>query len=190
MKKVLVFMLCFLAVFAIVSCKNEPTPEPTPDPPAPEWKAGDLVVSPGEGATYDQDGKFQFKMAVEYSGGEAIEFRMRCSDAVTKLDVREAGNGDLVFGSVIIDGSTEKDSDGWYIISIPADSVTPVADPCYGLGLTARLPNEARANCFVAIRNMKIGDEAIDFSAYIGEEDALVGSFYGVPDNLNIEIKQ
>ena len=31
MKKVLVLLLCALAVFAIVSCKNDPKPEPTPE---------------------------------------------------------------------------------------------------------------------------------------------------------------
>ena len=183
MKKVLVFMLCFLAVFAIVSCKHEPD---DPTPPAEEWKKGDLVVSPAQGAIFTQEGKFQFKIAVEYSEGDNIEFHMKCSEAVTKLDVREGGANNTVFESFVIDEDTEKDSDGWYKISVSSDKVSP--DEGQYLGLTARLPDEARDNCFVAIRNLKIGNQAIDFSAFIGEEDALVDVYYDRPDKLNIKI--
>ncbi len=195
MKKLFVLFLCLLALFAVVSCENEPSkePKPTPDPtPAePEWESGVLVVSPAEGSTFSQNGKFQFKMAVNYSVGDTIAFKLKCSDDITGVEAREGGNGDTFFIPQYTALNTwEQDDDGWYIISIPAESVVPVADPCLSLGITARLPNDNRSECYVAIKDMKISDVLVDFTEYVGEETSLISAYVTSPNNLDVYIEE
>lgn len=195
MKKLLVILMCLMAVFVIASCKQdpknaEPTPAPTPAPepePMPS-EPGVLRISPAEGATFSQDGKFQFTLAIEYNPGEPIEFLLKCSDAITGVEAREGGNGDTFF----IPKNTpitewEKNAEGWYIISIPGENVVPIAEPCYSLGITTRLPNDSRSDCFVEIKNLKINDVLVDFTDYIDDED-FVGSYVTCPDALDVKI--
>ena len=195
MKKVFVLFLCLLALFVIVSCKNEPNkePEPTPEPTPvePDWESGVLVVRPADGATFSQDGKFQFKMAVTYNAGETIAFKLKCTDDVTGVEAREGGNGDTFFiPKYTALSEWEQDDDGWYIILIPAEDVVPVADPCFSLGITARLPNDNRSNCYVAIKEMKINDVLVDFTTYIGDETSLISDYVTSPNNLDIYIEE
>ena len=200
MKKLLVLFLCLIAVFALASCKNEPEQNATPgsdDTPAdtgfvePEWESGVLRVRPADGATFSQDGKFQFKMSVNYNAGEPIEFKLKCTDDVTGIEAREGGNGDTFF---IPKGTSidvwEKDEDGWYIITIPGESVVPVADPCFSLGITARLPNTNRPNCYVAIKDMKINNVPVDFTDYIDIETSLISDYVTSPNNLDVYIEE
>ena len=195
MKKFLVFLLVLLALFAVVSCKSEPAeePEPTPAPaPAePEWESGTLVVRPAEGATFSQSGKFQFKMSITYAAGEPIEFKLKCSDDVTGVEAREGGNGDTFFIPKYTELSVwEQDDDGWYIISIPGESVVPVADPCLAMGITARLPDTNRSECYIAIKDMKINDVPVDFTVYIDDETSLISDYVTSPNNLDVYIEE
>ena len=195
MKKLFVLLLCLLALLAVVSGKSEPAqepePEPTPVPSEPEWESGTLVVRPAEGATFSQSGKFQFKMAINYSAGEPIEFKLKCSDDITGIEAREGGNGDTFFIPKYTELSVwEKDEDGWYIIVIPAESVVPVADPCFSMGITARLPDANRANCYVAIKDMKINDVPVDFTVYVGNETSLISDYVTSPNNLDVYIEE
>lgn len=63
MKKAFIILLCVLAVFAIVSCKNEPKPEPTPEPePKPAVTTFDVTFDSQGGsavakATVEKDAK-------------------------------------------------------------------------------------------------------------------------------------
>ena len=62
MKKALIILLCALAVFAIVSCKNEPKPEPEPTPAVETFT---VTFNTGEGgsavpaATVEKDAKVE-----------------------------------------------------------------------------------------------------------------------------------
>ena len=202
MKKLFVLLLCLLAVFAIVSCKQEPEPEPaTPPTPAepefeePDWESGVLRVMPAEGAesSWDQKGKLQFKMAVSYNAGEPIEFKIKCSDDITGIEIREVGNGDTFFIPKETPLSNwEKDSDGWYIISVPGESVVPVAEPCLVLGVTARVPADSatRAFCYVAFKDMKINNVPVDFTTFVGNELALISSYSSSPSDLDVYIEE
>ena len=195
MKKILVILFVLIAIFAFASCKQDPenaeptpTPAPEPGPTEPEWESGVLRIGPAEETTFSQDGKFQFKMAIEYNAGEPIEFLLKCSDDITGVEVREGGNGDTFF----IPKNTpltnwEKNDDGWYIISIPAADVIPVGEPAESLGVTARLPNANRASCYIAIKNMKINDVLIDFTEYI-EDEEFISPYVTSPEELDVRI--
>jgi len=195
MRRILVFLLCMLAVFAVVSCKNDPTPTPeptptptpTPDPPEPSWETGTLVVRPAEGCSFSQEKKFQFQMALQYNANEPIELKMYCSEDVTAITVRQAGDGDQRF---IPDTSVyefETDEDGWYIIKLTADQVIPTISPCFAMGITVRLPDDNRMNCYVAIKDMKINGEAVDFLDY-EDDDSFVSAYVTSPDALDFTI--
>lgn len=187
MKKTVVIMLCVLAVLAIVSCKNELNNNTTP---VEEEYGGTLTVRPAEGATFSQDEKFQFKMAVSYESRVSIEFKLKCSEDITGVEVREGGNGDTFFvpkGTAL--SKWDRDDDGWYIISIPEESVTPAGQTSTSLGITARLPNTNRSNCFVEIKNLKIDDELFDFTDYIGRTSELISAYATSPDNLDVSIE-
>ncbi len=194
MKKILVVLLCLMAVFAVVSCKNEPTPEPTPDPPAPEptpepeWESGTLVVRPAEECTFSQTGKFQFQMAVEYNANEPIELLMYCSDEITAVTIRQAGGDNTRFISDIPVDDFEKTEDGWLIVKLTEDQVIPNVSPCFALGITLRVPDTERNNCYVAIKDMKINGSDVDFLEYAGQEDSFINAYYTSPDALDITI--
>lgn len=202
MKKALVVLAVVLAIFAFVSCKNEPeaTPEPdstpaTPEFVEPDWESGVIRIMPAEGAdsSWEQKGKLQFKMSVSYSAGEPIEFKLKCSDDITGIEIREVGNGDTFFIPKETPLSNwEKDSDGWYIISVPGSSVVPVAEPCLVLGVTARVPSDSptRAFCYVAFKDMKINSVPVDFTLYAGSEDSFISSYSSSPSNLDVYIEE
>ena len=192
MKKLLVVLLCMLALFAVASCKNDPTPTPTPeptptpDPPAPSWETGTLVVKPAEECTYSQTGKFQFKLALKFNEDEPIEMLMKVCDDITTITIRD-GSANTEFITKVPVDEFEKTDDGWLIIKIPAEKVIPAVSPCLSLGITTYLPDDTRANCFVAIKDMKINDEAVDFLEY-ADEDSFVSTYYTSPDALDVTI--
>lgn len=202
MKKALVVLAVVLAIFAFVSCKQEPeaTPEPDPTPAEPEfvepdWESGVIRIMPAEGAdsSWEQKGKLQFKMSVSYNAGEPIEFKLKCSDDITGIEIREVGNGDTFFIPKETPLSNwAKDSDGWYIISVPGSSVVPVAEPCLVLGVTARVPSDSptRAFCYVAFKDMKINNVPVDFTLYAGSEDSFISSYSSSPSNLDVYIEE
>ena len=171
-----------IALFSVVSCKHDPEPQPQP-----QEQTGKLVVKPAADATYSQDNKFQFKIAVEYNELEPISFYVKCSDDVTVLDVREGGNGDTYYIKNIPIADHEKTADGWYIISIPADKVTPAGETADSLGITARITNDKRDNCFVEIRNLRFNDVAVDFLEHV-DDNSFVSAYATSPDKLDVSI--
>ena len=204
MKKVLLVLLVLIAIFAFASCKQEPEEDlkqnesqtsggnqaSAEDSKLPPTDSGVLIVSPGEGATFEQSGKFQFKMAIDYNAGEPIEFLLKCSGDITGVEVREGGNGDTFFIPKNTPISNwEKNSEGWYVISIPADKVTPAGAASASLGITTRLPDTNRDKCFVAIKDMKINNELVDFTDY-SENTGFISAYSKSPDKLNVVINE
>ena len=193
MKKLFVLLFVLLAIFAFASCKQDPeNADSAPDSGAgtsePKWDSGVLRVGPAEDTTFSQDNKFQFKMAIEYNAGEPIEFLLKCSSDITGVEVREGGNGDTFF----IPKNTpltnwQKNADGWYIISIPAEDVIPAGEPAGSLGITARLPNTNRASCYIAIKDMKINNVPVDFTEYI-EDEEFISPYVTSPEELDVRI--
>ena len=204
MKKLFVLLLCLIAVFALASCKNEPEQNATPEQdntPAepefeePDWESGVIRIMPAEGAdsSWEQKVKLQFKMAVSYSAGEPIEFKLKCSDDITGIEIREVGNGDTFFIPKETPLSNwEKDSDGWYIITVPGEKVIPVAEPCMVLGVTARVPADSptRAVCYVAFKDMKINNVPVDFTQYVGNELSFISPYSSSPSDLDVYIEE
>ena len=159
MKKVLVFMLCFLAVFAIVSCKQ--------DPPKPAKDAYVLTVRPAVADPEDpestidwgdQTGKCQFTLATAVAAGESIEFLAKVSSDVTKIDVRMGASPFTTWKSIVVD-ECEKTDDGWLIATIDADLVT---SGCDLIGITLRVPTQ-NEDIFMSIKELKIDEEEVDF---------------------------
>ena len=75
MRKLLVVLLCLLAVFAIVSCKHEPDPV---DPPAPG------PLTPEEGKTYYRltATRAAKRFAFMYSGEDGLEINPKIGDTL------------------------------------------------------------------------------------------------------------
>ena len=168
MKKVLVFMLCFLAVFAIVSCKQDPK-EPVKDD-AYVLTVRPAVADPDDPeSTIDwgtQTGKCQFTLATAVAAGESIEFLAKVSSDVTKIDVRMGANPFTTWKSFVVD-ECEKTDDGWLIISIDEETVSAGAEK---IGITLRVPQNP--NIFCSIKDLKIDGEAVDFEEIVAAEYA------------------
>jgi hypothetical protein len=212
MKKVLVFMLCLLAVFAVVSCKDEPAesgtvpvPAPDPDETQPIAQPGVLDIRPAEDVEWNketnwtQPKKFQFKLDVEFNSNESIDLFVKCSDAFKSIAVRQAGGDNTKFkvnGSEDQDlESLEKDEDGWYIVSIPAESVTPKSSTVdqskwTGLGITLYFPEEIEEAwtqpCYVAIKGLKLNDEYFDITLW--DAESCVQSYYNSPKEFSVTL--
>ena len=123
MRKLLVVLLCLLAVFAIVSCKHEPDPV---DPPAPG------PLTPEEGKTYYRltATRAAKRFAFMYSGEDGLEINPKIGDTlvvtyrtnheVTTLYLRDALESVAFAKKVDIDAYvSEPDAEGW--ISEPPD---------------------------------------------------------------------
>jgi len=206
MKKLFVVLFVLIAIFAFASCKQdpkneEPAPEPTPETPAepeevdPITEAGVLFVRAGEGATYSQTGKFQFKLDVSFNANEAIALYAKFSTDITSVAVRQGGGDNTKFKVNGVDAvpleDYEQDEDGWYIISIPAESVTPTdssaaVDSWVGLGITAYTSAVERANCFIAIKGLKLGDEYFDITEW--DEEDCAQPYYTSPSVLDVTL--
>ena len=197
MKKLFALLLCIFALLAVVSCK-QPEPgasETQVGTPEPKWEAGVIRVRPAEGAAFpsgdSQHNKFQFQLSVPYNAGQPIEFLAKFSEDITKITVRQGeGDNTRFLDDALV--STLETKDGWYVISIPGSSVTPMdnevpVESWLKLGITVRVPDDTRANCWVAIKDMKINNVPVDFTTWDLEDDYIV-SYYSVPDNLDIKI--
>ncbi len=111
MKKLIIVLFCLLAVFAVVSCNQEPK---NPEQPAAE---GDFYYR----LTATRDAKrFSFKYAGGENGinpeeGDTITFKYRSSHPVTHLYLRnENGSATPVFAKKTAIGAyVEAGDDGW-----------------------------------------------------------------------------
>lgn len=201
MKKLLLILLVFLAVFALASCKQdpkneEPTPDPVPVEPVyvdPIEEPGVLFVRPGEGATYSQDGKFQFKLDVSFNANEQIDLYAKFSSDITSVAVRQGGGDNTKFQVNGKDAQNlkdlERDENGWYIISIPAESVTPKSSgelqtSWLGMGITAYTNAKERTNCFIALKGLKLNGEYYDITSW--DEETCAQVYYTSPSVLDI----
>ena len=177
MKKVFILMLCLLAVFAIVSCKQEPEKGNEPAS-AVEENGGTLTVHATAGATWGQPDRFQYVINQAFDDGDTIEFLLKLSDSFTSVVPRSANsaNSYAKFATKAI-SSLEKDEDGWYMVSVVA---TEAFDK---LAITCMLGSGVQdENLFVSIKNLKIGDELIDFTEF--EEGTVAAPFLGVPSEI------
>ena len=202
MKKLLVILVIFLTVFALIACKNEPEPQeaaPEEEEPAePEYvepieEAGVLFVRAAEGATYSQAGKFQFKLDVSFNANESIDLYAKFSSDITSVAVRQGGGDNTKFKVNGVDAvpltDYEQDEDGWYIISIPAESVTPTDGGAaqttwIGLGITAYTSAVERANCFIALKGLRLNGEYFDISFW--DENSCAVPYYSSPSALEV----
>ena len=184
MKKVLVFMLCFLAVFAIVSCKQDPK-EPVKDD-AYVLTVRPAVENPDDPESTinwgEQTGKCQFTLATAVAAGESIEFLAKVSSDVTKIDVRMGVSPFTTWKSFTV-SECEKTDDGWLIISIDEETVTAGAEK---LGITLRVPQNP--NIFCSIKDLKIDGEAVDFEAIVPAEYATAMSGALCPTRVSAEV--
>lgn len=189
MRKIFVLLLCMLALFSVVSCKNEPEPEPEPEPVKVE--AGVLIVTPAEGATFAQSGKCQFKLDEEFNAEESIEFLAKFSEDITAITVRQGGGDNIKFLNSAAIEDLEQNADGWYIVTVDAESVVPTdggvaADSWIGLGITLTVSDTTRATCSISIKDLKLNGVGIDFSEYDAEE--YVQNYYDSPNEFAAEI--
>lgn len=210
MKKLFVFLLIALTVFTFVACKNEPAnpepdpepaPEPTPDPePAPEpaepiKETGVLFVRPAAGATFSQTGKFQFRLDVQFEKNQSIDLHAKFSADITSVAVRQGGGDNTKFRVNGVEAvpltDYQQDEDGWYIISIPAESVTPndggqPVDTWIGLGITAYTAAEDRTGCFVALKGLSLNGEYFDITDW--DEEDCAQPYYTSPSALDVTL--
>ena len=198
MKRLLVILFVLLAVFAFVSCNHEPEPTSEPEPVEPEYvdpieEPGVLFVRPGEGATYSQTGKFQFKLDVTFNANEQIDLYAKFSSDITSVAVRQGGGDNTKFKVNGNDAQNlsdlERDENGWYIISIPAASVTPTSSEelqtsWLGLGITAYTNAQERTNCYIALKGLKLNGEYYDITNW--DEDTCAQVYYTSPSVLEI----
>lgn len=184
MKKLVVFLLCLMAVFAIVSCKQDPKPA---DEPAPVVEDGGvLTVKPASAeVTWGNTDRFQFLINQEFADGDKVEFLLKLSDSFEKI-VPRSGNESLSwpkFATLALN-TLEKDDDGWYIVSVTAN------DEYEQLGITAMLTGGAvqDENLFVSIKNLKIGGKLIDFATY--DEETCVAPLVACPSEVTATIEK
>lgn len=195
MKKIFLFSLIVLVVFAFASCKQDPKPtkqqqkekEPTTDEiiaaiVEPEWETGVLRIKSALGAANeDQAGKFQFGLNIGVSEGQDIEFKAKFSDNASSLLVRMYESPHTKFGSGIsIEDLVETmDEDGWFTVSVSKEDVSPSAK----IALTMYVEDGTWASSYVAIKDLTIGETPVDLTLLDEDEDVL--SFVSAPDELD-----
>ena len=210
MKKLLVILMCLMTVFVIASCKQdpknaEPTPAPEPAPaPEPITQPGVLDVRPAESietwndSNWEQKSKFQFKLDVSFNANESIDLYVKCSEVFDRIAIRQGGGDNTKFKVNEVEklplSEFEKDEDGWYIVSIPAESVTPLSGgkpqtSWVGLGVTFYAPDDSDVRalpCWAALRGLKLGEEYFDITEW--DEEDCVQVYYSSPSAFDITL--
>ena len=189
MKRLLVVLLCLLAVFAVVSCNQEPEAS-TPDA-KPEQHGGTITITPASEDWGTQTGKMQFILinkaadadeAEPFYGQEEISFLLKLSSDVTSFQVRAGKTGGYSTWLKVEDFSTlETDDDGWYIIEIDSTKV----NESEGLGFTAYVTAQTQ-DIEVHIKDLMIDGEVVDFTEW--DEATCVVPMLGVPAALSATI--
>ena len=116
MKRILILLLCFLALFAIVACKEEP-----------EEQANGNGSGSSSGMYYhlvatETAKRFGFRYSdLEIGPGDELTFKYRSDHPVTHLYLRDAGGSVGVSKKVIDEYISEADSDGWISFSFEFD---------------------------------------------------------------------
>ena len=210
MKRLLVILMCLMTVFVIASCKQdpknaEPTPAPGPEPaPEPITQPGVLDVRPAESietwndSNWEQKSKFQFKLDVSFNANESIDLYVKCSEVFDRIAIRQGGGDNTKFKVNEVEklplSEFEKDEDGWYIVSIPAESVTPLSGgeaqtSWVGLGVTFYAPDDSDVRalpCWAALKGLKLGEEYFDIAEW--DEEDCVQVYYNSPSAFDITL--
>ena len=155
MKKLLVVLLCLLAVFAIVSCKHEPEPEPEPAPAPVDDDATVYVLT----ATASGD-RFQFKWdAVEDSGDQVFTLKYKTDKTVTSVTTRDPSGAKYVDCAAIATYISEADDAGWvtFTFTIPEGAHT-------GFGIAFFVDGGVVAGEVFKVKSIMIGDEEMELA--------------------------
>ena len=197
MRKLFIVLLCMLALFAVVSCKNEPKNSDNTDSEDEGWESDVLIVSPAEGTTFSQSGKFQFTMSIEIEAGKEVGFLAKFSDDITKITPRQGEGKNYKWMTDVPLSEIEQDDDGWYIIVVPAekvilqDSLGTAVEKSTKMALSVAVSDDTRANCWVAIKDLYVNDEEeIDFSDWIGHETEYVEPWVTSPEALTVTVTE
>lgn len=110
MKKFIVLLLCLLAVFAIVSCKQEPEPEPEPAPEPAAKSTVYVLTSPEAGGD-----RFQLAFTAAVETGDVLTFKWKSDVTFTAYGVRTKAGDKYAYNAAFTAG--EPDADGWYTFS-------------------------------------------------------------------------
>ena len=156
MKKLLVILLCLLAVFAIVSCKHEPEKSNEPEPaPAPADDSTVYVLT----ATAAGD-RFQFKWdAVEDSGSQVFTLKYKTEKTVTAVTTRDPSGAKYIDNAAIAEYISEPDAAGWitFTCTIPAGDHV-------GFGIAFFVSGGAVADDVFKVKDIMIGDEEMELA--------------------------
>lgn len=211
MKKVFIVLTVLLAIFAFASCNQDPKPAANPTPasdPAsdpgstepttaeiiaaivePEWEAGVLRVKSGEDAENEsQPNKFQFGLNLNVAAGQSIDFLAKFTDNANSLLVRQYESPHTPYNSTQTSSESisieelTPDEDGWYSVSVPGEYVVESTR----IALTLYVDTGTWASSFVAIKDLKIGGEAVDLTLL--DEDADILPFVNAPSELDVLI--
>lgn len=156
MKKLLVILLCLLAVFAIVSCKHEPEKSEEPAPaPAPADDSTVYVLT----ATASND-RFQFKWdEVEDSGNQVFTLKYKTDKTVTAVTTRDPSGDKYINNASIAQYISEPDAAGWttFTCTIPEGAHV-------GFGIAFFVDGGAVANDVFKVKDIMIGDEEMELA--------------------------
>ncbi len=116
MKKLLVLLLCFLAVFTIVSCNQEPEEQSNGNGGGSSSGMYYHLVATREAK------RFSFMFAdLAPEAGDELTFEYRSDHPVTHLYLRDASGTGSISKVLIDDYISEPDSDGWISFSFTFD---------------------------------------------------------------------
>lgn len=198
MKKLFILLLCIVAVLTVVACNNEPAGNVEDEGSEEQsWEKGVLLVKPAEDCVWatDQPRKFQFTLFQEFYAGESIEFLVKLSDNVTQITPRMAGDTNTKWIGDVPISSLTKNSDGWYVVTIPAEKVTlgpKDSEPTPGdswdfIGISVIISSEdTRPDTYVAIKDLKLNGVKVNFAS----SPDYVSTWSGAPNALSVTITQ
>ena len=183
MRKLFIVFLCMLALFAVVSCKNEPKKESSDSDGsgASEWEAGTLLVKPGEGCAWSTNNtdRFQFFINQSLAVDDEVTFLVKLSDSFNKIIPRSStGSSYTKFAQLSVDSLVEED--GWYVVSFTA------SESCEFIGITCMLKTDAvqSEDLYVGITDLRINEQPIDFDTFADGVYATPFSGAANPDKI------
>lgn len=155
MKKVIVLMLCLLAVFAIVSCKHEPEKSEEPATTPVDDDATVYVLT----ATAAGD-RFQFKWdTVLESGGEVFTLKYKTDKTITSVTTRDPSGDKYVDCAAIATYVSEADDAGWVTFTFTIPEGTHA-----GFGIAFFVDGGVVANEVFKVKSIMIGDEEMELA--------------------------
>lgn len=199
MRRAFIILLCFVAVFAAVSCKNDPEPSPTP---APEADLTDDDVLEGRACyrlTATREAKrFALQYYDEAEGtfnagdGDVLTLKYRSEHPVDRFYLRDSSQkaylpGGSSYHEILASDDpyvAGPDEDGWYTLTYTFSEMT---DPVFGIRIELANYNTGK---FVAGDYLEIKDLAFNGEKLTIEEDEETEaqqSNHGVWNNTNTD---